>query len=415
MMLHPAVETLFREFEQAGLRWCVLRMPVAPGKSAGDIDLLLDPADLPRARELLTQSKFVQLPGWSPGLHFIQYDAPTDCWMWFHVTTELSFGPYAVLQTHAEAACLDHRRHDGSAATLAPEDSLWVLLLHCLLDKGSIATRHRKRLQELASNLHSGSPLATLMMKLYPPGWNAGRIEECVSNGKWVELEELGPALKTRWMQKRRIGTRQLLRPRVRKWIGRLWNLRRHRGLGVALLGPDGAGKSTLISAIQESFIFPVQPVYMGLTGGFLRYADWLVMPFFVIPARLFIFWCRYLRALWHQAQGRLVIFDRYIYDYMVPTPFPLNPLKRAYRWIDGHALPGPDLALVLDAPGEVMYRRKGEYTPEMLEDWRQHFLSLRDRFHPVEIVDTTRPEEQVRSDVVERIWRRYVDRWKTN
>jgi thymidylate kinase len=98
-----------------------------------------------------------------------------------------------------------------------------------------------------------------------------------------------------------------------------------------------------------------------------------------------------------------------------VPTPFPLNRLKRAYRWIDGHALPGPDLSLVLDAPGEVMYRRKGEYTPEMLEDWRQHFLSLRDRFHAVEIVDTTRPEEQVRSDVVERIWRHYVDRWKTN
>jgi thymidylate kinase len=179
------------------------------------------------------------------------------------------------------------------------------------------------------------------------------------------------------------------------------------------LLGPDGAGKSTLGMGLRNSFIFPVRLVYMGLTGGLLRHIARLHVPGLVLLARLLVLWCRYLMAQYHQLRGRLVVFDRYIYDAMVPHPDRLNWLRRASRWVDGRSCPGPDLVLLLNAPGKIMYERKGEYNPEQLEDWRQHFLALQRRIPQVETVDTAQAKDAARTEVIDRIWQRYVARWR--
>jgi thymidylate kinase len=197
--------------------------------------------------------------------------------------------------------------------------------------------------------------------------------------------------------------------------VTRLLQPRWGRGLTVALLGPDGAGKSTLAAGIQTSFIFPVRSIYGGLTGGMLLYVTRLRIPGVVILGRVLVFWCRYLVAQYHKARGRLVIFDRYIYDAAAPHPDRLTWMRRLSRWVDGHACPGPDLVLVLSVPGEVMYTRKGEYSAKTLEHWRQRFLALQSRLPQLEVVDTTRPKDEVRTDVVDRIWRRYAARWKQN
>ena len=125
------------------------------------------------------------------------------------------------------------------------------------------------------------------------------------------------------------------------------------------------------------------------------------------------VLWSRYAKAQYHQLRGRLVVFDRYTYDAAVPTPHALSWLGRAYRRIDGHACPAPDLVLLLDAPGAVMHARKGEYDPEILENWRQHFLALRGCVRQLQVVDATRPVAAVRADAIDRIWRCYAARWQ--
>ena len=116
------------------------------------------------------------------------------------------------------------------------------------------------------------------------------------------------------------------------------------------------------------------------VTGGWLRRVDKLRIPGVVRIGRLLVIWGRFLRGLALSAAGRLVIFDRYIYDAEVPTPYHLGPAARLARWIDGHACPGPDVTILLDAPGEVMFQRKGEYDGATLEHWRQRFLGVRRR-----------------------------------
>ena len=186
----------------------------------------------------------------------------------------------------------------------------------------------------------------------------------------------------------------------------------RARGVRAALLGPDGAGKSTLASGLENTVPLPMAQIYMGLTGGWLRRVDKLRLPGVVRAGRMLVIWGRYLRGFALAASGKLVIFDRYIYDAEVPTPYELGPAARLARWIDGHVCPGPDVTILLDAPGEVMYRRKGEYDAETLEHWRQRFLGVRRRVPDIEVVDTTRPADVVLRDVTARIWRRYAVRW---
>jgi thymidylate kinase len=128
---------------------------------------------------------------------------------------------------------------------------------------------------------------------------------------------------------------------------------------------------------------------------------------------RLLIIWSRYLRAQYHMARGRAVVFDRYIYDAGVPTPHPLSRLQRLGRWMDGHCCPGPDLIFVLDAPGAVMHQRKAEYDSEMLEEWRRRFVALQRRFPGIQVIDATMSIDKVRRDVLDRMWRWYEERWR--
>jgi thymidylate kinase len=104
------------------------------------------------------------------------------------------------------------------------------------------------------------------------------------------------------------------------------------------------------------------------------------------------------------------VIFDRYTYDLLLIRGEHLALRERAYWWLLARACPAPNLTLVLDAPGTVMYQRKREHSPEYLEQQRQRFLALRGHIRGLEIVDATRGQDSVRSDVIALIrgrWRR--------
>lgn len=230
---------------------------------------------------------FAQVPRRGYGLHFLAYHRPTDQWLWLHVVTKLSFGPYYMLQTGAEEGCLARRHADGAMRVLAPDDAFWSLLLHCLLDKGAIAPRHRTRLGELGGAARVDGPLARVVEASGPSEWTPLRLIECVRRAEWVALEESAPTLLAAWKRRRAIGARRMLAHHGVQTLDALLNLWRRRGVSVALLGPDGAGKSTVAWGIPGTFIFPVRLVYMGLTGGYLPYVARLRIPGVVLLGHL--------------------------------------------------------------------------------------------------------------------------------
>ena len=57
---------------------------------------------------------------------------------------------------------------------------------------------------------------------------------------------------------------------------------------------------------------------------------------------------------------------------------------------------PRPDLLICLDAPGDVLFARKGEGSPAMLEARRQEYLRLRDAVPHYVLVDATQSLDAV-------------------
>jgi thymidylate kinase len=179
------------------------------------------------------------------------------------------------------------------------------------------------------------------------------------------------------------------------------------RGLTVALLGPDGVGKSTLLAGLAAAYPLPVRQIYMGMWQGADRPGHTRLHAVGAILVRPFRVWRRVACAAGHVRRGRVVVFDRYTYDALLPITGSWRTLKRPYFWVLAHLAPRPDLVLILDLPGEVAFARKGESTPQALEAVRQGFLALAPRLR-AEVVDASAPAEQVCADVVDRIRRRH-------
>ena len=78
-------------------------------------------------------------------------------------------------------------------------------------------------------------------------------------------------------------------------------------------------------------------------------------------------------------------------------------------RWALAHACPAPDLILFLDAPGEVLYARKGEHSPAFLEEQRQGYLQLKQELPQMQVVNVDRDPDYVRREVTSIIWRSYA------
>jgi thymidylate kinase len=209
----------------------------------------------------------------------------------------------------------------------------------------------------------------------------------------------------------------------------------------VALIGPDGAGKTALTARLKQSSAVPVQCLYMGInieasnhalpTSRLVEYlkrrknaepgacgddidpslrggnakgwpGGWLWATGRLIN-RVLEEWYRQLLALGYQIRGYAVVYDRhFLYDFTLDgvDGERQSPDKRVHRWLLENCYPRPHLTIYLDAPAEVLFSRKGEKTVEELARRRQAFLALGHRVKNFVRIDATRPFDVVHEEV---------------
>ncbi|MEA2633981.1 MAG: hypothetical protein QOH92_748 [Chloroflexota bacterium] len=157
----------------------------------------------------------------------------------------------------------------------------------------------------------------------------------------------------------------------------------RRAGPVVALLGPDGAGKGTVIEALQARIPAGVTVIYLGERRhpqpdpGRERAKDRKVSALrecAFVAYRAFRFWSILLRGYLWAWSGHIVLCDRHPIEALAIRP----RISRSAAWLErflfGRLMPWPDAVALLDAPGEVLYARKGEHSPDVLEHQRQRY-----------------------------------------
>ena len=97
-----------------------------------------------------------------------------------------------------------------------------------------------------------------------------------------------------------------------------------------------------------------------------------------------------------------------FVFDFAAPDKETGNEPagKRLHRWLLARFFPRPDLVILLEAPGELLYARKGEFTPEVLDDRRRVLLQEARRCPNFVRVNVAQPLEQVFGEVADHVVR---------
>ncbi len=429
---------VFAALDQAEITYCLLRGFEELEAPAGcsEVDLLAAPEHLSLLAQTLASRGFVALPAWGHAPHhfFVAYDRAHGTWLKFDVVTDLRYGkPFRTLRVDLTASCLRQRQRREFTYVLSPADEFFTLFLHCLLDKDDFREARRERLIELRRQMARDKMIETkaaeYMSRYLAPAITWEQLTQAIEADDWPMLaKRRGQIARRLFWHNPLLGAWRHLVAAVLRRIKIISFVMGHRGLSVALLAPDGAGKSTLAKELTRDLYLRGRLIYMGTnieasTVG-LPTTRWLheslkarrngklkkmnpgrlVLKGLGFVNRLVEQWYRAGAAIYHLMSGRLVVFDRYFYDSWINKRFN-TPWKRLRRKLFESICPTPDLVILLDAPGQLLYDRKHEHTPEWLENQRRAYLALKDRLPQMRVIDATNQAEEVKREVTSLIW----------
>lgn len=318
---------------------------------------------------------------------------------------------------------------EGLFRRIAPAAEAVSKLFVRLLYSDYVKEKYRPSIQQMFAE-HAEAVKTTLrrFLKEETAAWLMG----CVSAGQWAEIEAA---------RKKLIREITSLAPTYR-WHHRLYlagKAVRRAGMMIAFEGTDGSGKSTIINGLPEvlGHTFPADAVFYyhcrpyvlqpskaahGLDLDAACPEPHAEKPYGKLKSLVKLLFCvadyalgYWLKVRWQVAKGKLVIFDRYYYDfYLDKIRYRMglgDTWFRLFQWM----VPKPDATFVLTGEAEPIWQRKKELPLEevqrqidTLEKHKSHFA------HPVTI-NVVRPIPEVVGSVAAAMLRTMAARFSCN
>lgn len=422
-MLAHFLVSLFGTWRGAGVRFVVLRnYETLPSAIGNDLDILVD--DLRTAERVLLRC--ARAAGYrlchhvAFGAHSYYFTDPAiGRPIRIDLMTRLDWYGFVILA--ADDVFSISRDRPPFRIPHPVHEAVLKLLLR-LLYHGYVPEKYRDFIRE------SFEADRALAVRALTPPFGARLARELVRSvleQAWGDIES------RRWPLRARIVVRNCLRrPGITAalWLGdtarRLGRFLHPAGVSVALLGPDGSGKSTVASALLGRTDLPLyrhhgrcvhwKPRVLPRLGQATSAVT--AAPHERPPRSLAASSCYFLAHLAEFVIGAaarirpalyangLVVLDRYYYDFFVDTAryrlrLPARVIDLACRLI-----PPADLVFVLDAPPDTLLRRKQEVPVGEVERQREAYRRLRDRLPNATVVDASQPLEHVVEDIRGRV-----------
>ncbi|MET1022431.1 MAG: hypothetical protein ABWX69_09565 [Arthrobacter sp.] len=403
--VHPMVAKAFRALDGSELPWLLLRGEDDLARPSGDVDILVAAGMLPKLDTLMNSAGLCRVRAAGHGSHrfYFGYAEPGELWLKVDIVSEISFGPYQQWRTSLAAGCLERRVRNGALWMPSPADHAWLQLLHLMLDKGEIQPQRQETAGACAAVASPQDLVAEYLDRRSGAG-TAAQLLDLVRSGRFEEAPAMAAGLRSGWTNAAPVRTHLLaLANRASRLPGpRLTG----PGLVVGVMAPDGAGKTTLLHNLRADFPLPTAYVYMGMWGQG-PWDGWLQrVPGGRTAKKMFRVFKGGMAARYHRVRGRVVLMDRVAYDALLPAAGDSEAKAGVSNALALRLGRAPDLLLILDVPGEVMFARKGEHTAEILEKWRQSYLQLADRLPGSRILDAAQPRHLVQRLATETVWR---------
>jgi len=422
------LEKVFDAFNREGIRYCVMHgYDDYPHRVGSDVDCIVEKGTSPELLHSVLQrntSRIGAVVVRMQGYHFVLAGKNEEGFPIFLTLDIATANNIDGMQFHVGDEVFASRQKHRQFWIPAPDVEFGCYLVRCIAQSRLDETRVR-RLSRLFLKNNLG---CREQVDRFWGEQSAELIVTAARTNDWeivrqnldrirIELCQRAVLLyPTQYVRNRLLG--------VKHRLGRLW---RPDGLTVAVLGPDGAGKSSLIEAVGPMLLGPFSRATCSgfapsprelfrrgprstnhphdlpsrsLPVSLLRAGYWLV--FHLADA---------FRVRVAMARSTLMFYDRQFIDILVD--------QRRYRYggpvwllhMIGYILPRPDIVIVLDAPTEIMQARKQEVSREETTRQRIAYVSLVKGLSNGIILDASKPAGHVARSACELIITHLADR----
>ena len=414
--------TAFQRFiaalEDTGIAYCLLgRVDDFPQQIESDIDFIVRGGDLPRLPALLQQ---VAVQAGGQLVQCLQHEVDAQYYViarvmgdrvaYLHPDASGDYRRRGRLWITADQMLAGRQRHASGFWVPAPAQAFLYYLIK-RVDKRAVDTAQFAVLQ---ARLADDKPGCLAAMSACLGTAAASRVAIALEAGQHDVIVQQLPSLRAALHAAAPAEPlARRCRIMVADWRRRARRVAQPSGLVVGFLGPDGAGKSTLIHALAEQ----LAPAFRRYRYFHLRTALLLrrsaaaaataTAPHaqrarggFSAHIKLVVLWVEYclgyaLQVLPLRIQSTLVVFDRYFHDMQAdPVRYRWPGSTGLLRWV-GRLVPAPDLWLILDAPPAVLLARKQEVSAAAAQLQRDGYRSLAGELRLAVVVDTSTSQAQ--------------------